>query len=125
MKIKIESDVFDIIKRIKEIDENYFVLFDTNKNKYELHYKNQFNTYCFTYPYENLDNRIIDLIYFSNVSNIDNIIEDIDNNNAKIEKDNMKSVKSSSDYMVREIYNFSKISSKNLDELKAFSSVWR
>ena len=110
MKIKIESDVFDIIKRIKEIDENYFVIF---------------NTYCFTYPYENLDNRIIDLIYFSNVSNIDNIVEDIDNNNAKIEKDNMNSVKSSSDYMVREIYNFSKISSKNLDELKAFSSVWR
>ena len=125
MKIKIESDVFDIIKRIKEIDENYFVIFDTNKNKYELHYKNQLNTYCFTYPYENLDNRMIDLIYFSNVSNIDNIVEDIDNNNAKIEKDNMNSVKSSSDYMVREIYNFSKISSKNLDELKAFSSVWR
>ena len=37
MKIKIESDIFEISKRVKDIDENYYIVFDTKKNKYELH----------------------------------------------------------------------------------------
>lgn len=125
MKIEIESDAFDIVKRIKEIDENYFLLFDLEKEKIELHNKNQINTYCFTYPYDNLDNRMIDLIYKSNIKNIDNIMEDIDKNNMKIEKKNIENAKSNADFMFREIYNFSNNSSKELDDSKAFSSIWR
>ena len=125
MKIKIESDVFDVSKRIKEIDENYFIMFNLNNNKYELHCTSQPNTYCFSYPYEDLDERFIDMIYKTNIVNIDNIIEQIDNNNAKIENNVNSSVKDKSNFMLREIYNFSNISSKNFDESKAFSSVWR
>ena len=125
MKIKIESDVFDVSKRIKEIDENYFIMFNLNNNKYELHCASQPNTYCFSYPFEDLDERFIDMIYKTNVTNIDNIIEQIDNNNAKIENNVNSSVKDKSNFMLREIYNFSNISSKNFDESKAFSSVWR
>ena len=125
MKIKIESDVFDISKRIKEIDENYFIMFNLNNNKYELHCASQPNTYCFSYPFEDLDERFIDMIYKTNVTNIDNIIEQIDNNNAKIENNVNSDVKDKSNFMLREIYNFSNISSKNFDESKAFSSVWR
>ena len=33
MKIKIESDVFDIAKRLKQINESYYILFDTSKQK--------------------------------------------------------------------------------------------
>ena len=36
MKIKIESDVFDIVDRIKEIDDGYFIIYDTQKNKFEI-----------------------------------------------------------------------------------------
>ena len=125
MKIKIESDVFDVSKRIKEIDENYFIMFNLNNNKYELHCASQPNTYCFSYPYDDLDERFIDMIYKTNITNIDNIIEQIDNNNAKIENNVNSSVKDKSNFMLREIYNFSNISSKNFDESKAFSSVWR
>ena len=125
MKIKIESDVFDVSKRIKEIDENYFIMFNLNNNKYELHCASQPNTYCFSYPYEDLDERFIDMIYKTNIANIDNIIEQIDNNNANIENNINSSVKDKSNFMLREIYNFSNISSKNFDESKAFSSVWR
>ena len=125
MKIKIESDVFDVSKRIKEIDENYFIMFNLNNNKYELHCASQPNTYCFSYPYEDLDERFIDMIYKTNIANIDNIIEQIDNNNAKIENNVNSSVKDKSNFMLREIYKFSNISSKNFDESKAFSSVWR
>lgn len=125
MKIEIESDVFDIIKRIKEIDENYYVMYNLDNSKYELHYKNLPNTFCFTYPYDNLDSRIIDMIYMSSVKYIDNIIEDIDNNNIKVENENKEKVNLQTNYQLREIYNFSNNSSKNLDDAKAFTSVWR
>ena len=29
MKIEIEDDVFEIVKRLKEIDDGYFVLYNT------------------------------------------------------------------------------------------------
>lgn len=125
MKIKIDSDVFDIIKRIKEIDEGYYILFDLDKNRYELHNINQSTTYCLTYPYEDLDERMISLINKTNSRYIDNIMEDIDNNNAKIEKECEDNAKCTADYMIREIYAFSNNSTKNFDDDKMFASVWR
>lgn len=125
MKIKIESDVFDIAKRVKQINENYYILFDTSKQKFELHSKEQQNSYCFSYPFQNLDNRFLDLVYTTNIKYIDNIMEDIDNNNREIEKREKQKTKSQTDYMFREIYSFANNSSKELDDKKLFSSIWR
>ena len=125
MKIKIESDVFDISKRIKEINEGYFIMYNLDNCKYELHCNNQPNSYCFSYPFENLDFKFIDMIYKTNIEHIDNIIQEIDNNNDKIEKNANSIVRDKSNYMLKEIFDFSNISSKNFDESKAFSSVWR
>lgn len=125
MKIKIESDVFDIAKRVKDIDEDYYILFDTSKNVYELHHKNQPNTYCFSYEFQNLDSRFIDKVYATNVNNIVNIVEDIDKNNDKIVQSENEKIKNTTDFMLREIYSFANNSSKELDDAKAFKSVWR
>ena len=125
MKIKIESDVFDIAKRVLDIDKNYFILFDTKKNKYELHRYNQGSTYCLTCPYDNLDSRFLDLIYLTDVRFIDKIVDDIDKNNEIVEKKAKDSISNQSDYMLREIYAFANNSSKELDEKNAFSSIWR
>ena len=124
MKIKIEENVFDILERIKEIDEGYFVLFDTSKNCYELHNANQPTTYCLTIPYDTLDSRVIELILYSDISNIDSIMQDIDNNNIKIEEDANNEIKSQTDYMVREIYDFCNNSSKKFD-CNSFKASWR
>lgn len=125
MKIKIDSDVFDIVKRIKEVDDGYYIVFDTAKNKYELHNRKQQSTYCLTCPFGNLDKRLLDLIYKTNSRHIDKIIEEIDNNNKKVERNVYNNAKNTSDFMLREIYAFSNNSSKNLDDVKAFTSVWR
>jgi len=124
MKVKIESDVFDIVDRIKTIDEGYYIVFDLCKGRYELHNSNQPNTYCISIPYDEIDEKLINLIYGTNIDNIDNIIEDIDKYNANIENNNNKSMKNQTDYMVREIYNFANNSSKFFDSDKAFKSIW-
>ena len=125
MKIKIESDVFDIAKRLKQINESYYILFDTSKQKFELHSNEQQNSYCFSYPFQNLDNRFLDMVYTTNIRYIDNIIEDIDKNNIEIERIGKQKTKSQTDYMLKEIYCFANNSSKELDEKTSFSSVWR
>ncbi|MBE5757471.1 MAG: hypothetical protein E7345_00885 [Clostridiales bacterium] len=125
MLIKIDEDLFDICKRIKEIDDGYFVVYNTNKLRYELHYKNQENTYCLTCPYENLDVRFVDLVLFSSINNIDKIIDDIDNNNVDIECNYNKSYKDYAKYHLKEIYKFASNSSKNFSNKTAFKSNWR
>ena len=124
MKVKIDNDVFDIAKRIKEIDEGYFILFDLDKNVYELHNKYQSTSFCLTIPYANLDNRVIDLILYSDISNIDNIIIDIDTNNEDIERNNKNTIKNQTDFMLREIYDFSSNSSKKMCN-NSFATIWR
>ena len=124
MKIKIDNDVFEITQRIKEIDDGYYIVFDTKKSRYELHNINQPYTYCLTYPYGNLDSRLLDMILYTNINNIDNILNDIDNNNVKIENNVDNNIKNQTDYMVREIYDFASNSSKEC-VVDFLESKWR
>ena len=82
MKVKIESDVFDIVNRIKEIDDGYYIVYNLKTGKFELHNSNQLiSSYCLTIPYTEIDEKILNLIHASSVCNIGNIIDEIDNNN--------------------------------------------
>lgn len=123
MKIKIDSDVYDIVERIKEIDEGYFIIYNTDNGCFELHNYNQFNTYCLRIPYDSLDERVISLIYKTLSSNLDNIIKEIDEQNEMLEDNKIKSTRDVSDYKLREVYKFANNSSKDLNGL--FESCWR
>ena len=75
MKIKIESDVFNIVERIKEIDKNYYIMFNLNSKKFEVHKSGLKKSYCLTIPYSQLDIRTIKLIHETHVRNGDKIIK--------------------------------------------------
>lgn len=82
MKIKIESDVFDVLKRLKQIDESYFVLFDTDKKVFELHSDNQpFTSFCLTLPFDCLDYRTIEKTLKTRIENRKKLIEELEKNN--------------------------------------------
>ncbi|MBQ7351609.1 MAG: hypothetical protein IJW59_01910 [Clostridia bacterium] len=123
MKIKIESDVFDIVDRIKEIDEAYYVVYDSIRNCFEVHNYNQISSYCLTVPFCCLDNRVLDILFKSESRNIDKIIEYIDNNNKIIESNNRNKISEITEFDSREIFDFSSNSSKQWNE-KDFEMVW-
>ena len=125
MKIEIEDDVFEIVKRLKEIDDGYFVLYDTCKNRFEVHNYYQENTYCLMCPFDVLDDRLIDVVLYSNVLNIDKIIEDIDNINDVNESNGNIKLKNQQRYMFEEIFKFANNSSKKIDGNLAFKNIWR
>ena len=56
----IERDVFQISRRICEIDPDYFIVFNCRSGKYEVHNTGNIGgTYCFTVPYDELDARTL------------------------------------------------------------------
>lgn len=86
MKIKITSDVFNISQRIKEIDKNYYIIINTNKDCFEIHNSQQINsTYCLTIPFKELDERVLEYVRKTQCENIDDIIEEIEKTNNKLE----------------------------------------
>ncbi|HHW89402.1 MAG TPA: hypothetical protein GX745_00655 [Clostridiales bacterium] len=77
MKIKIDNDLYDIANRLKSIDSGYFVVYDTSRQKYEVHNSDNIgNTYCLTVPYERLDARTVDLVNKTRRERFDKIFED-------------------------------------------------
>lgn len=85
------SDVYNIAKRLKEIDRNYFVVYNTSKKKYEVHNSRQIgDSYCLTVPFDCLDARTIFLVQQSRIKNISEIVEKMDFENEVLQKINNK-----------------------------------
>ena len=81
----IKSDVFDIVKRIKSINSKYFVLFNKTRNKFEVHYKRNKNTYELTIPYDVLDARAVDFVQKTRIQNQKKLLEEIEKSNQKLQ----------------------------------------
>lgn len=93
MFIEILNDVFFIEKRVKEIDKNYRIYFNTKKQKFEIHNVGQVGgSYCLTVPFQHLDERTVDLVLRTRIENRNKLIEEIDKENEKIEKNREKTI---------------------------------
>lgn len=125
MKIEIKSDVFDVIPRLKEIDDGYKIMLNLDNGKLELHNEKQTNTYCFTLKENEILPNLINEVLASNIRFIDNIMIDIDNYNAKTELENKNKINDYTSYMSREIFNFANATSKTYNVNNAFKTVWR
>lgn len=93
MKIHILTDNYFINQRLHEIDKNYYIIFNTNTKKFEIHNSGQeLNSYCLTLPFNSLDERTIEYVQKTNITNIDKLIAEIDNQNAKNEQRKNKDI---------------------------------
>ena len=88
MKINISHDVYDIAKRIKSIDRDYYMVYDTIRMKYEVHNSSQIgSSYCLTLPYDTLDERVLSYVNVTRVSNIDDILFRLDRDNNTLDRE--------------------------------------
>ncbi|MBR1925631.1 MAG: hypothetical protein IJ837_02125 [Clostridia bacterium] len=123
MLIKITEDVFDISNRLKEIDSNYFVVFNTKKQKFEIHNKSQKNTYCLTVLNNKLDCRAIEQTLKSRRERFDKILQEIEKNNQKIIDDNNKKIKDMAEWKLKEMFDYSsRHNTDNFDD--AYKTSW-
>lgn len=92
MKIKVLHDVYNISKRVKSIDRDYYVVYDTSKQQFEIHNLSQVgSTYCLTIPHKQLDERVLKLVRKTQSANIDEILEQLENDNKHLESANESS----------------------------------
>ncbi len=89
---EIKSDCLDIVKRLKVIDKDYFVVRSPAKKSFELHNRSQKNSYCLTFPFDTLDERAINLTLKTRVQNADEIFQKIDKDNQKLKEKAVASV---------------------------------
>ena len=81
---EIYSDCLDIVKRLKEIDKDYFVVFNLERKTFELHNRAQErDTFCLTLPYDTLDERAILLTKKTLSKKRDELFKEIEEENAK------------------------------------------
>lgn len=125
MVIEIESDVFDMVSRIREIDDGYRIVKNLKTGELELHNIYQTNTFCFNIKNNEILPSLIDDVFYSQTKHIGNIINDIDKYNSKIDKNNEDNVKDYTSYTAKEIFEFCNNSSKEYDVNGAFKNIWR
>lgn len=83
----VESDCLGIVERLKKIDQDYVLFYNLDRKKYELHNKNQQgDSYCLTFPFEVIDERMLDLAMKTRVENSDALFEELEKENSKREK---------------------------------------
>jgi hypothetical protein len=85
--IEITNDLFDIAQRLKDVNEDYVLYFNVEKQHYEVHNRKQYpSTLAFVVPYDELDARTIKYARFTSVNNSTKLFEEIEKNNAMLDK---------------------------------------
>ncbi len=80
----VTNDVFDIARRVKEIDKSYRIIFDNRVAKFKL-YGDPNNSYILTLPFSRLDARTVEYVRQTRIERIDAIIAEIDASNMALE----------------------------------------
>ena len=83
MKVKIENDLFEISSRLKQIDDTYFVVYDTQKHRYEVYSTMQKNgSMCFLVG-KKLDYYAISKAHKTLIKRLKRVVNSIDIHNKK------------------------------------------
>lgn len=90
MKILIKNDLYDIADRIREINADYRVFFDTDRQKFILMRNNALEL---IFPFEELDERVIRHARYTSVQNVKEFLHDLDKENRETEEDSRKKAK--------------------------------
>lgn len=91
MLIEIRNDVYFVLERIKEIDKNYQIFYNTTKKHFEIHNsKQKGDSFSLTVPFNVLDERTVNLVRKTRVENAEKIFEEIDKKNECVNKKNQK-----------------------------------
>ncbi len=94
-QFEIESDALGIIKRLKAWNRHYRVYYNIKNKKYVLKTKeNEFKpaTYALTFPFDKIDERMIIHAQKSEIQNRKKYLEEIENENALLLKQEQKNL---------------------------------
>lgn len=84
-KTPVITNVHNIPERLREIDAGYFVLRNHDTQTFEIHHREQpHNTFCLTVPYDELDERTLQLVLKTRICNAEKLFSQMEEHNRKI-----------------------------------------
>ncbi len=87
MLIEITHDVFDICKRLKEINSSYFIVRNTREQRFEVHSRAQNKTtLSLVLPYAELDARTVELVRRTRRERMRELVREMEQHNSKLER---------------------------------------
>ena len=88
----IDDDMFGVCRRLKTIDDGYFVFRNYKTGKFEVHNSHDTPTLCLVLPYDTLDERTVRHVLRTRKERIDAVLEQIERENRKLEKQRMQQI---------------------------------
>lgn len=85
MKIPVTNDLYDIADRLRAVNPHYKLVFDTEKQKYEVLDAAHCDALAFVVPYRELDARTIDYARYTAVQNAERLFAEMEQHNAQVE----------------------------------------
>ncbi len=121
--IKIKNDAFNIAERIKALNPNYFVVFNTKNNKFEVHNTKQTNTFCITCD-NGLNYTVIQKLRKTNIENIKKLMQEIEENNLKLENEQKRVIKDEVSYKAKEMFDYANHKSGDCNFDDSYKTRW-
>lgn len=101
----IKEDTFNVVKRLKQINPNYELVYNTKLQRFEL-YTNNLKNLELVFSQTKIDKRMIDYVQKTRIENIDKLIKQIDEENAKLEMQNDKTLKNEAIDKIKEVIEY-------------------
>lgn len=85
--VEIKGDVFDIPRRLREIDKGYCVFYNRKKHRFEVHNRLQGGgSFCLAVPYTRLDVRTLDLVRRTRQERAESFFAELEAENKRAEQ---------------------------------------
>ena len=81
----IRDDMFGICRRLKSIDDGYFVFLNYKTGKFEVHNRKDARTLCLVLPYDRLDERTVRRVLYTRAERVRELTERMERDNARLE----------------------------------------
>jgi AmiR/NasT family two-component response regulator len=112
-RIPVTSHAMDIPVRLKEVNRDFFVMFNTKIQKYEIHCASQpESTLACVLPFEELDNRTLLYVREFSRERTQNLAREIEEYNERLEKKRQAELLDEAGYKTREAFNYLRNNSK-------------
>lgn len=103
----ISGDVFDIARRVKEIDRCYRIRYNRLLSRYELHHIRYYpDTLVSVIPYPTLDKRTIDYVLKTRVHNLDKLLDEMDSSNLRLEERKEREILDETAYKTKNLIEY-------------------
>ena len=112
-RLPVLNNVYDIPVRLKEVNRDFFVMFNTRIQKYEVHCASQpFDTLACVLPFGELDARTIQYVREFSRERTAHIAEEIERYNEELDRKEQAAMIDKANYKCREAFEYLKNNSK-------------